>query len=1573
MLLMTHRRLLLLAGVLLVDSAFAQEVPAPGPSGRVTDLDGRPEEGALVELVRLPLGWQPSPWPDVTAREEELLAAVLTDEAGGFEFSSIGLDGAPTLMLRASAAGRETLAMDRDLLVPGLAWPSELDLRLGEGLTLRGRVVNADGRPVSGVTVGATGRSPMGLFEGLATSAADGTFELRGLPALARLRLAALMGDGRSAISLLWTDGTSPLDAVLVLKEPRRLVGRLVDAATGKAMARVPLALSLADQPPGFGRNAWSSSDPDPLVRRTLSARGESDEQGRFDLQQPAAGEWRLLSPGHASVVLRSGDNKVSASRPLQGRVVGARSEGGGAGLVRGVRTGLEVAVDRSGRFIIPAKKASPLQLWLQGQAAPLAFVAGRREARLQAGRSVEGRVRFGRVETGEDGAQVVVAGEPAAGARVVLALEGAQRLVTGTDAGGRYRFDGVPPGRVRIFAGLGGTEFTEPVSGHGREPSELLLLTRDPVSLRVSAVGGRRPMGSRVFLLSHEGAPPVVVSVGKSGETSASLPTGAWTAWAWAPGRPGTADSVSVVSWRRAREVEPEALELELPPAARLRVDCRGGEDRPVRDALLKRKGAPPCKRVFRSDSSFARSCHSDGRLADWSDAQGRASWSGVAPESKHRVSGSHPLHAPSVVSDVLPEVVGQLDFERRSLVEGHVLDAEGRTVAGAIVRPERKAGLEPDQPLPNWYQLRAGSPATLTDETGAFHLAWLPPGEYELRAGASGHQRSEASSLRLEAGSRHDLEFILAPAVEARGTVVDPTGQPVSGAEVSVVARGEERSAYSPPGLPEAVSRDDGGFVLEGLPVDREVFLKAERRGEESAPVLFVAGAEDLVLALVARGSIDGLVSRNGEPSPGGSAWCVPEVEAKGKSWRRRGHQADIDAEGRFLFEGLAPGPHVCEAEVGDEAMGRAEDIEVPERGAVTVRIPLEEKPTLVVRVRDAADGSFLAGARVSGVNGDGRGLTDASGRAEVALNPLNEESELSIGLEGYGWQTERITRPLPAGLEVRLSRLARVSGRLVDAVGSPVAGVTISASDAGSALSEADGSFEFSSRRSGSVRLEVFPKEGARWSGTKEIQVPPDGLSGVVFEIKRQETAGFAVTVLSSGAPVAGADVRLDRVGGQNYEAMGKTDSAGRWQSSDVPAGEHHVRLRRSGEPVYRRAATIMLGADERRELSLELPAGVTLEGVVTRSGEPLAAAEVTVTGLPGDGMRQSGNDLVFFGVGAASIATDSAGRFQAGPFSAVEGSVTVKVVVPVPRQPGDRDIVEAVALEGRADGSIVTVSFDVAGASIAGHVTSSGAALEGAVVTARPAVTESSMVTLSVMSTSLQSLTDAQGRYEVAGLEPGARYEVTASRDGYATQGVQVLAPTAAADLDLRIGGRPGRVLTAAGVQVDSLSLTLFDEAGNLIPVGSVALDEAGAFTVPAPLHERYRYAAAGWAHATSIGVVESGDDLLVSLGPGGFLEPRVVDSAGRPVEGVGLILVAVGGRAHDLRLFDPYRANFALNGRWGRVESDADGRLRSAAVAPGQYTLRGEHQGTTGELILVVREGEVARGDLMLIP
>jgi len=476
------------------------------------------------------------------------------------------------------------------------------------------------------------------------------------------------------------------------------------------------------------------------------------------------------------------------------------------------------------------------------------------------------------------------------------------------------------------------------------------------------------------------------------------------------------------------------------------------------------------------------------------------------------------------------------RLVLERGAALAGVVVDDADEPIGWASVSATpvgRAAGVEP---------VRARSDR----ESGAFALEGLGPGEWDVTAGAREHGEP-ASVTRVRVPLEDDALRIVLPRHGAiAGVLVDPDGDPITGAAIAGGGR-------------TATTDADGRFALEDVAagaVELEVAGTEVEYGPPREPTIALGPGErieDLVVQLTRGGRI------LGEIHP--SSFDGTEI-----SVLRRPHDgyetvgATVDAEGRFTYEGVPPGRY----RVSFDWMGKGDWVEgyrvrrevfVDVREGETTRVVLGDPgayPIVVTGVvRDGGEPQegllmYVFDPSESQNQPLMVGRTDADGRYEVAL-PRSGPTLFTVG-EGQQQQArflrdlsdaplQRFDLDLPGGT---------LQGRVVHEDGTPVttrlvvlahedaAVGSVQLGDVQFRVSGADGSFRFDKLHPGRYRL----RSGGylRQNSTdalmvvEDVVVPDEGEAAPV-ELVAPDGAVLTVRAVGgSGDPIPGAEVEV-----------------------------------------------------------------------------------------------------------------------------------------------------------------------------------------------------------------------------------------------------------------------------------------------------------------------------------------------------------------------------------------------------------------------------------------------------------
>ncbi|HEX5715073.1 MAG TPA: carboxypeptidase regulatory-like domain-containing protein [Thermoanaerobaculia bacterium] len=554
-------------------------------------------------------------------------------------------------------------------------------------------------------------------------------------------------------------------------------------------------------------------------------------------------------------------------------------------------------------------------------------------------------------------------------------------------------------------------------------------------------------------------------------------------------------------------------------------------------------------------------------------------------------------------------------------TLAAGRVLDASSREpIAGALVWNGRSA----------WTRTGAG-------------------GTFELRAPSGDRGYFEASAagrmVHFEPWERERnaaLTFLLEAAAPISGRVVDEEGKPVEGARITTLAntresrslRMQERSTSSGP---------DGRFSLGKLPAGQLHALEAVREG--FAPAHQLADSKVPVRLVLRRGTLafGRIVDEEGLPVAEARVSLAAAGEA-GAPYRYQPFLTTSDPEGRFRIPRVSAGRFDLRAESQGFAATVVEGVSIP-----------EQEPEV-----DLGEIRLLAGGAIEGIVTDTRGkpvekawidLSPSGGEDFMtAASAISGRQPTETGPDGR-FRIENLPRgvrfdlhadhaelqpaevlavevPTAEPLRIRLSHPQALSGRVVDELGGPIAGASVSPSVTtvapdGSSRSridektttDPDGRFRLSRVSPGAVQVQASAP-GYR-SGEVLVQVPEEGETEPV-EITLGPGTSLEGQVLDRhGLPVRRARMELrTRPGNPRSSVSGSmADEEGRYEMVDLEPGPYEVAAYLDHRGRATRAAVEIRPG--RNRLDLRFGAGVEVSGRVLDSrGEPVPGAGLSL---------------------------------------------------------------------------------------------------------------------------------------------------------------------------------------------------------------------------------------------------------------------------------------------------------------------------------------------------------------------
>ncbi|MEM9801780.1 MAG: carboxypeptidase regulatory-like domain-containing protein [Planctomycetota bacterium] len=606
-----------------------------------------------------------------------------------------------------------------------------------------------------------------------------------------------------------------------------------------------------------------------------------------------------------------------------------------------------------------------------------------------------------------------------------------------------------------------------------------------------------------------------------------------------------------------------------------------------------------------------------------------------------------------------------GRVDGVRPGADEVDLVLRPPLTVSGVVVGPSQ-------EPLAGIHihgarlvsgalgDVRLDDRGTETDELGRFALEGLVAGRWDLSARTEAFISLESTVLDVEEAI-DGVEMRVVPTATISGSVLDPGGEPISGA---LVEEGADVAAWMrevqrDPGGVTTRTGEDGTFLLVGIrPGTVQLAASApdlsptETEGMEVEPGAVLEGVE---LRLGTGGAIEGVCfDDDGIPASG----RVVRVQSATLSQARSGVVGD---DGSFRFRGLPPGTYQVvaadpNADMTDDIDGASiatmfqsidmASVEVVEGETAIVYLGAPPSSPVEVTGRVEQGGEPFAGAMVSWMPRSKQRIermkvssTDEDGRYALTLDEPGDYVVTVARLPGGTGQQQTVefndTVPLDVSGHERDFEVpgGAIVGRVLGPDERPLAGARVSVMESGGIRTDrmiggsyaeietdASGAFSAEGLRPGTYQVAAGGARMFSDSMAAPSRVVVDGISigenerreGV--ELRLPEPGAVDVVVRdASGSGVKDAMVFVRDEKGRHTELISTlvTDSDGRARATGLAPGRYTLAARTATDAATE-SAPIQVVAGETAEASLLLGPGAFVRVILKHKGDAAVPA-------------------------------------------------------------------------------------------------------------------------------------------------------------------------------------------------------------------------------------------------------------------------------------------------------------------------------------------------------------------------
>jgi hypothetical protein len=676
---------------------------------------------------------------------------------------------------------------------------STLDIDTPDGAEINGGVFADDGDAVAGAHIVIRELATRRSYE--ATTDADGHFSRKPLPAATyQVLVDPPPGNAPPVPQFATVDANAGASLTFTLSDGGALQGVITDPA-GAPVKDATVTITAADPETPFTVDATTD------VTGTYHVDGL--KPGDFHVTAVKAG---LGGADRTAKVLDAVAVSADLALKVAGTITGTVTQDGSNTPIAGATVstdapgrGTPAVTGADGKFVVPQIPPGTHHMWVRASgrlpvSQPVTLAPGQT---LDVPVSMHEANRISGTLQGAGGA-------PLAGERIALFQHDIAVGTVATGANGAFDFPKLADGDYTVGVG-DGTDFSvgrEDLTIAGAKPVLTISSPRSTVTGFVKQTGGAAVSGAVVQLFDGDQLLDTVQTLKTGAYSFTAAATGAYSVRAFAAGygvSPAKAFTVDTLG--------PVVNVADLTPGAgQLTVAVADGAAAPVSGAIV----------------TVSAAADNPGRagVTALSAANGSAVLSGL-PDGTYDVTVVATGKAPDYLTATVTGGTGTANAVVPSSggLQGTITDANGPVAAAQVLAVDRSDG----RPF-----------LTSTGANGAYLIAGLPAGTYDVAVSAPGHRHSVDESVTVAAGPATTLSPVLAIAASVTVTVDDGAGHEV-GAATGQLERRNGASNYRSVVFAGPSDPITGALALGALAPSSDYRLTLRRDGRETSQVSF------------------------------------------------------------------------------------------------------------------------------------------------------------------------------------------------------------------------------------------------------------------------------------------------------------------------------------------------------------------------------------------------------------------------------------------------------------------------------------------------------------------------------------------------------------------------------------------------------------------------------------------------------------------------------------------------------------------------------------------------------------